>query len=376
MRVLRLLGVLVTMVGFGTTACQVRVDASDDASSPGTVRQAMRTAPAETFGYALCVCGDLDHVGTLTTEACEGQSANVEARGRVNLTSGTRIRGSLVSGGDVDLVGSVGVRDDLVTRSDLSGVGELEVGRNLTVGGTLSTVGSLVVGAGLAVAKGDDHVGPVRVGQRAPYSAPHSSPCGCDAFDVAGAVALARETNDNDSMEVPRDPTAVGATELRLRSGRYYFSDPAFVGHVRVHVEGRVSIYVDGSIDTVGASTFALGAGAALDMYVAGSIRAVGSIVTGRATDPSAFRLYVGGRDAIVAGVGESELTGFIFAPDAEVDLVGNTRVLGAITARSVSHVGDLHVFYVPATPRPDAGERVTAVPEVAASGALPPALP
>ncbi len=225
----------------------------------------------------------------------------------------------------------------LAVCGDLSYAGSLEVDGDLAVGGDLSHAGTLDV-------SGEVHSG--------------GAPCGSAGFDVAGAVARAKEDHDD-------RPAALEGGALVLPGGRYYFEDPSFVGTTSIRVTGHASMFVDGSIDTVGESTIFVEPGASLDLYVAGSVSAVGSLVAA-GCDPNALRLYVGGHDAIVAGAGESELRGFLYAPEASVSLAGTTTVTGAIVAKEIDYAGELVVHGRKALPRPaEACGRVVAAPEV-----------
>jgi ELWxxDGT repeat protein len=80
---------------------------------------------------------------------------------------------------------------------------------------------------------------------------------------------------------------------------------------------------------------------------------------------PRALRVFVGGHDSIIAGAGESELRGFLYAPDAEVSFAGTTQITGAVVAKEISFAGGLRVKGIAPPRRPDASCRVPAKPEV-----------
>jgi len=213
---------------------------------------------------------------------------------------------------------------------DLSFAGEMEVDGDVAIGGDLSHAGDF------------DVTGSTRM------SAPS---CGSQGFDVAGAVAKARDDHDF-------GPSTV------LENGRYYFEDSSFVGDNHIRVTGNASMFVDGDIAFVGESSIFVEPGASLDLYIAGSLNAVGSMVAA-GCDPRSLRVFVGGNDSIVAGAGESELRGFLYAPDAEVSFAGTTVVTGGVVAKEISFAGELRVRGTASPKRPDASCRVPAKPSV-----------
>lgn len=349
---------VVLAVGTALTACSVSADPPSPAKPEATTKRtasALAVAPKSTFSRAVCVCGDLNLAGSLTTEAAPGQSADVGVTGDVSMATQTKIAGALLAGGAIGFSGEVDIARDLIGRRDISGSGELAVGAGLSCGGSITTSGSIKVKGALAAAGEVSHAGDREIGSTKEYAPETVVPCGCDAFDVAGAVALAKDTNDDGAHAIDPKLAAVGESTITLEAGRYYFEDAAAVGKTRFAIKGAVSIYVDGSLDLVGESNFEIADGGTLDLYVSGSVGHAGTVVAGNAKDPSAFRLYVGGKDAIVAGAGEATFYGFIYAPDAHVAFSGTTRVEGALFAKGLDYAGDLAVKYSAPTERPDA---------------------
>jgi hypothetical protein len=218
----------------------------------------------------------------------------------------------------------------LTVCGELSYAGEVEVDGDIAIGGDLSYAGEL------------DVSGATRT------SAPA---CGSKGFDVAGAVAKARGDHDHGPATV-------------LESGRYYFEDSSFVGENHIRVTGHASMFVDGDIAFVGESSIDVEPGATLDLYIAGSLDMVGSMVAA-GCDPRSLRVFVGGDHSIIASAGDNELRGFLYAPDAEVSFAGTTHVTGAVVAKELSFAGELHVKGMAEPKRPDASCRVPAKPEV-----------
>ena len=125
-------------------------------------------------------------------------------------------------------------------------------------------------------------------------------------------------------------------------------------------------MFVDGDIAFVGESSITVEPGASLDLYIAGSLNTVGSMVAA-GCDPRSLRVFVGGHDSIIASAGDNELRGFLYAPDAEVSFAGTTQVTGAVVAKELSFAGELRVKGIAEPKRPDAScrARVPAQPEV-----------
>lgn len=233
---------------------------------------------------------------------------------------------------------------------DVSGAGSLSVEGNMSVAGDFSGAGSVSVEGDLAVAGDLSHAGSFDVGGEVRRGL--AAPCGSKGMNVAAAVATARGDHDHEASTV-------------LENGRYYFADASFVGENHIRVVGHASMFVDGDLDAVGSSSIFVEPGASLDLYVAGSVHAVGSMVAA-GCDPNALRVFVGGSDSIIAGAGDTELRGFLYAPDAEVSLAGSATVTGAVVAKEISFAGSLHVRGIPQAKRPESAcGRVAAEPEV-----------
>jgi hypothetical protein len=112
-----------------------------------------------------------------------------------------------------------------------------------------------------------------------------------------------------------------------------------------------VSIYIDGSLDEIGAQAIKMASGATLDLYVSGAVRLVGFSPLGDRQSPASFRLFIGGSDRVSVGVGLQEFFGSIYAPTAEVVLAGVTVVWGSLFAREVIDAGVLTVNHGGAIP-------------------------
>lgn len=300
--------------------------------------------------HAVCVCGDMSNAGSLTTYGGGGGRGNVGVNGRFSGATGTKIDGSLHVAKGVSFAGSLDVVDSMYTGGRTSGSGSLDVGQSLRVGGDLSGAGDFDVRGELQVAGRRSVAGSLRYASEAVFVPATAAPCTCakdKIYDVAKAVDLARASNDNAAAGIP---TSFEARELRLKSGRYFFTNVRSVGSSRIVAEGNVQVYVDGDLDAVGSSQIRLEAGATLDLFVKGAIRSAGDVSYGDASRPDAFRLYVGGPNARISFAGSRAFHGVVYAPEASLSFAGDTEVTGALLAKEIHYAGDLHVRYAPVT--------------------------
>jgi len=306
------------------------------------------------FEHALCLCGDLENVGQglLTRSRSyalgnDGGFAHVGVNGAIsvvghfdidgdlNVARGIDgvgdlgVEGNLLCGNDVDVVGNWNVNGDAWIDGDLSGVGSIDINGDLYLTGDLSAVGN--------VSYGDGHKGFTYAGQ----------PCGCGAnqlIDVPAEIARHKADNDND-----RIPGGIGSDSLVLDSGDYYFDDPAdFVGARSITVRGRVAVYVDGDLSTVGNLNIDVQPGAELALWVTGRVETVGNLklAAGDSDRPRAFKLFMGGRGSSIVNVGNATFIGSIYAPEVDIEYVGNLEVQGSLFANNLSGTGNLTVTY------------------------------
>ncbi len=307
------------------------------------------------FDAALCVCEDLDLVGQgVFVGSSDGLATATGVNGTTHVVGTHKFAGDLLSWRSIDGTGTLLVRDNATTTGDLNGTGTVSVGKDLSVGGDLSTVGELSVGGLARVAGTVSHTGDapgLRVGQ---YVAPAAPPCGCEPsklLDVAAEVAKAKASNDNATIGLAA-LNSVGDLTLTLEGGRYYLEGLRAVGTVKLVVRKPSALYVDGDFETVGRDEIAVDENASLDLYVDGKVENVGTWQVGGKTLAGVVRLYVGGQNPLVQSVGDKDFVGAIYAPTAPFELVGDTRIRGAIFAKSLTGVGHLLVDYAkPAMP-------------------------
>ncbi|MEL6181925.1 MAG: hypothetical protein AAFS10_23390, partial [Myxococcota bacterium] len=182
------------------------------------------------------------------------------------------------------------------------------------------------------------------------------TPCSCGSnqiIDVAAEVAARRTSNDNLSL-----PNTIGTVDMTLTSGEYFIQDPGtLVGSAQLTIQGRVALFVEGDLESVGNLNIQLAENAELEMWVSGLISSVGNlnVSVANADRPRAFKLYMGGSGAALVNVGNANLVGAIYAPEVDIEYVGNLTVHGALFARNLKGTGNLVLVHDTDLPAPDA---------------------
>ncbi len=331
--------------------------AEGDAGSFGAIAPCTASPAPAVFGNALCLCGDLHDVGNLKVTGTAGNLGSIGVNGTSYVINHTDIDGSWGSAKGFSAIGDVHVKKNFYTAGNVDIAGNLDVTGNVEVGGNVSGLGRLAVGGELR-AKGDDTlIGREKIAARGAYTTPLNPPCACDGsnfFDVSKAIADAKVTNDNAAKGVASTLAGIGAATLKLQSGRYFFDNVAQIGLQKLQVEGAVSIYIEGSLEGIGADIFQLAPGATLDLYVSKTIRTVGYVNLGDKTDPGALRIYLGGDDAVSLSIGAQIFHGTLYAPRAKIIYIGYTIIEGGLFAKELVGVGDLEIRA--ARPKPPTG--------------------
>ncbi len=318
-----------------------------DSESPADDAEACSPAP-EAFAYSLCSCEGLTGLGNLSvrgdgvTEAFVGINGHSELAGAIEIDGsgifydGLTVAASLDAGGHVASAGRVAV------------FGEASIGGNLDVGDDLNGYGVIDVGGALRVDGVESVLGSLDIEARGPFQAP-PQPCGCDEplVDVAAEVTLASQSNHNAAIGLPQTLDELGGDTFSLPSGRYYLSDPRTLGASSFEIAGAVSLYVDGSLESLGHTDIELAEGATLDLYISGSLRSVGNLSIGDEAHASSVRIYVGGSDSVTVAAGNQTFYGSVYAPQAYLETYGNTTVVGGLFVRGLLGAGNLEVVGV-----------------------------
>jgi hypothetical protein len=303
------------------------------------------TTAKQAFGAtAICVCDDLALTGAgFVAHSTSGQTADVGVNGVDRIIGYHKVSGAMTAMGGFTGVGDIEVGTNLSTASDMLGLGRVTTGGNLMVGGRLADVGVLQVSGTLGVGGEAQLIGGQDIGNRGAYVAP-SEPCGCGApaVDVAAKIADAMTSATNLGKELD-----VGATELELHTGSYYLESITTIGATKLTVDGAVALFVAGDFRQVGAELIALTPGSTLDVYIGGAFETVGAEGFGRHADPGAVRIFLAQSHDVSFAVGAQLFNASIYAPQANLALVGDTKVHGAIFAKSLNGVGLLDIDYV-----------------------------
>lgn len=323
--------------------------ADDLAFDPGAGDECLDETTQNTYG--LCLCDAFSEVGRLRVERLHaGMPASVGVNGFTRWVSDVKVDGGWFGYGGIHAVAQSRIEGDVFTTGNFDWVGRQSIGGNLSVGGNLSGTGEIEVGGDVAVGGDNRLVGWGEVGGEAPYAAPDAPPCPCDGetfFDVQAAVDGAAVDNDNAMVGLsPEGYLNVGSDALVLPTGRYYLADMTQVGQLQLRIEGNVTLYVDGDMESVGDESLEIAEGASLDLYVAGQLRSVGRLRTGDESTASRFRLAIGGDDAVMLNVGQQHFYGHIYAPTAELRLVGDTLIHGSLFADKLTGVGNLTIVH------------------------------
>jgi hypothetical protein len=315
-----------------------------------------------TFLNALCTCHDTNVAGYLLTTGFNSQLGPYDPAdaggGTVGVNNAfavgvgdTDVGGSLSVAGSqsLNLAGYLRARGDLRLAGTSTVAGVTVVGRDGWLGGNFTDVGTLSVGRDLHYAgvlltvanvTGTKTQGPVTI--------PPPCPCSpADIIDVAALVAGARTQNDDAAMglQVTRFQNVTGSTEVTLPCGRYYVEGISGAGQILVHVDGRVAMFVKGSVGVLGSLKFDLGAKGELDLFIEKDLLLIGTATFGDKNRPAATRIYVGGAGD-VSLVGSSGFVGNIYAPHSKVTAVGYAEVYGSVVAGDFTSPGYARFIY------------------------------
>jgi cytoskeletal protein CcmA (bactofilin family) len=349
-------------------------------SSTGCMNQEPRIAdvaravcpPPDLFEHAVCVCEDLTQVGTLRVlpgpaggakrrppyndPGAQATSSwrvthavgvgSVGVNGATQLVSDAEVAGTWIAYGGLSAVG-VSIGEKLITPGDVELTGDADI-ETLVAGGDLVATGTIAVRR-LELGGSANIVGDATIAERAPFGGAGNQPCGCDEqtfFDVDLAVRAARQATD-----ATPSWQSVGQSEVRLTTGSYYVTSAEVVGDTTFIIDGNASVFVDGSLTSVGTAQWQIAPGGSLDLFVSGDVAYVGTVSAGDPANAGAFRLYVGSTGTVEL-VGEGTFAGSLYAPRAAVTYVGDARVVGSIFARTVEATGNLTIEYgEPLTP-------------------------
>ena len=169
-------------------------------------------------------------------------------------------------------------------------------------------------------------------------TAPNSKIEDCTPLDLTSMMSTASSTNDNDTIpaltDKGKDPFKTsGSLDLHLSGGdniklsagtagtvgTYYFTDVSLGGGSTITTSGKVTIYVEGNYDISGG----------------------GVINSSDATD---LTVYVSGTQAKLTG--GSGTAGAIYAPNADVLVLGGGEINGSVLGKTVKNTGGSDFHY------------------------------
>ncbi len=314
-------------------------------------------APAA-FEHGVCICEDFVDIGNLIVgRGLAVGEASLAVNGTTVALNNTNVNGDFIAYGGLEAKANLNVARDLSSAGTVDAIGNIVVGADMNVGGDLTGVGRLSVEKALRVAGENRFIGFATSGSTEPYGNTPPPPCGCsepEILDVASAVADARANNDNAAAGIDTSISSIGYSVLQFGDGSYYFDGVETIGATKFVIDGTVAIFIDGNLDQIGAQWIRLMPGATLDLYVSGAVRTIGHVDLGDKLAPSAFRLYVGGTDEASLNVGNQLFNGAIYAPNADLRYIGNTKVRGSLFAKSIVGKGNLVVGHASPTEPPE----------------------
>ncbi len=332
--------------------CSSDSDSASELDGPGKTRSAIGQCPKSPgpvlFGNALCLCGDFTDIGNLMVKSgAPNNRGSVAINGYTKAINNTQIDGSWSSGKGFTAIGNVNVKGSLYTPAELKVTGNLEVGSDLSVGAGMTGIGRVAVKGQLKNGGKDGVLGYLDAKQKGPYVAPDATPCACegkDILDVANEIEVAKGNSDNGRRGLTGSISSIGYTNMTLKTGRYYFDDLSNIGYSRIKIEGAVAMYLDGSLEEIGAERFVFAPDSSLDLYVKGSIKTIGYLHVGARNRPSQLRVYIGGSEDVSISVGAQIFRGSVYAPKATIKYIGHTVIEGGLFANTVTGIGNLEI--------------------------------
>ncbi|MBW2734606.1 MAG: hypothetical protein JRH20_19635 [Deltaproteobacteria bacterium] len=317
------------------------------------------------FRYAICSCEAFDGVGDISTDGFDhtqsgydptnpGSGAAVGVNAELTSVGAVLVGGPLSIGGalGLDLVAQASVRGTLGCGGPVTHQDDLTIAKDAFVAGDFRGAGTLTIDGTLTQPAGNDVYSldsDIHAREEAPVNIP--APCDCSEekiYDIAGLVHAQRAQNDNAAIAL--DPSSLvgmvtGEKRVKLPCGRFYLHGIQGVASLVLEIEGRVALFVAGTLEITGGLRVELAPGAELDLFIEEGLKITGDLNLGDKQAPARTRVYVGGAERIQL-IGGSALNGNLYAPRAELASTGELEVFGALFARRLSVVGDLSVHY------------------------------
>lgn len=307
------------------------------------------------FNRAVNLCGTLDKTGAgLTSSAFEGYGrgketsggAHVGINGAVDYQGSLKIDGNLEIGGEAKLGGTLLLKESLFIGGGLKATGHLTVDQDATVSSGIVNTGNLVVTGDLLCDKLTISAGTVQYGNLREESVPvDKNPVNCS--QLIDIVSLVKNAAVNAQPFPALDPPLEVIT---LSEGDYYTDNmEPFTGRIKFTIEGAVRIFIDSDIENIGHESFKLTQDAQLDIYVNGNIQKVGRFAVGNVRQPvsRSVRIYIGGEEQVDLDlIGNTRLEACVYAPLANIRVMGSMVIQGALFANSLTGSGRVWIIY------------------------------
>lgn len=315
----------------------------------------------QTFRDAICSCTDVITSGALSTDSFDSSlgpyvpaippapGGSVGTDRILSCTPSIDIGGSLIVGGPTSIVGTI--REDLRAGGPLTLPSKLDVMGNAWLADSLSVLGEFRVGGDLrqAVDPARSSVGNIIVnGQDVREPVSFETPCACadgETLDVAmlASAAKARNHNDEAGFDSAALQNLLSDQTVDLPCGRLFVPSISLAaGNLTLKASGRTALFVEADLSVLGTLNLDVAADAELDIFVGANVWIAGLYDVG--DQAGRVRLYVGG--SIVSIAGGVELFGSLYAPHAQVSLVGAGVIYGSIFAGGLSALSTVAVHY------------------------------
>jgi hypothetical protein len=316
---------------------------------------------ARLFRFAACACSTLLVSGLLETssgDAGPGTAASIAANGYVQMNGQATVGGSVWGGGQavaagspaVSLTSPPGATSTIALNVESGGAvttgGTVIVGGNLTASGNVNvSSGTLSVVGTVDIPAGDTATGVTSGGGIVHNAVNVTAPCNCSSpLDVAAVVAA--HVSSNDDAAAGLSPTSLdGPTSpVTLPCGLFYVNALSGSAPVTIDVTGRAALFVGGNLDTEGGLTITLGAGAELDLFVAGNVTLKGTTNLNATGAAANMRMYVGGQSLTLSAT--ATVNANVYAPAADVQVASSFSMSGAFFASSLVFSGSFAITY------------------------------
>jgi len=307
--------------------------------------------------YAVCLCDSLNVTSPIYTDAMDSSGAAIGAQPPAAIGIDGDLQASKIQAfGSVTVGGPNGmtVSDRIVSLGSLRAAGPtrspaalFDIGEDAYLGGDLEGY-FLVVGTLHLAPSADASAAYVNAANvvREPVSVAPPCDCGSATVDVAGAIAAATRTNDDNSAGFGPDRLAAvtASTLLDIPCGTYALSSIDTRASLVLAVHGRALVAVAGDVVLRAGFTVTLDPSAELDLLVGGRLLTSGSNAIGSMT-PSRFRIWVAGTQTIVFD-DDPNVGAVVHAAGAQVTASSGLELSGALFAKTLTAGAQINVHF------------------------------